>query len=133
VLDSFASDGAVSQVAEAGASHIPELFRSVEGVVKPITAPAVRTVGAKQMELTGWVEKGKGVVKGYITPPPWSLELGKVWEEWWRKDRLAKVAQGCLPFRELDALVIEGLWFPYINTLSACPKSVRYAQQSCRI
>jgi hypothetical protein len=78
------------------------------------------------MEVTGWVQKGKGVVKSYVTPPLWTLEVSKVWDEWWRKDRLAKVAEGCLPFRDLDALVIEGLWLICSNTLSTCPESIRY-------
>lgn len=83
--------------------------------MKPLTAPAVETVGAKKVEVTGWVKNGKEVVRSYGTLPPWTVELGRAAEEWWRKERLAKVAEGCLPFRELDALVIEGLWFPLIS------------------
>jgi nucleoporin NDC1 len=112
VLDSFAADGAVSQVvadtAEASASHMPQLFRSVEGIVGPLATPAVESVNAKKGEVEGLVKDGREAVMKLLHVPPWAKEVGAVWASWWKKEKLGKVVEGCLPFRELDALVVDG-------------------------
>lgn len=146
VLDSFASDSKLSHAVEVAADagvehmHIPELFRSVEGLVgTPVKAikgkeASVKTAGVGANALgfgLGLVErvkgKGKEVVNGYLPTLPVSVVVvghGLVgdaagWaKKWWRAERLGKVVEGCLPRRELDVLVIEGT--------SLLPKSIFY-------
>ena len=117
-LDTFASDGplaaAVSETAEAGASHInmhvhvPELFRSVLG--SPATpAPAANKEKEKAKENASpavAVGKWGGEVGKYVPHSVGAL-LGRV-GKWWTRERVHRVAEASLPNRHVDALAVEG-------------------------
>lgn len=132
VIDSFASDGTISQAiastAEVGAAHIPELFRSVSTVAPISTEVVVKEV----KEVASAIDKVKfdvkslpmevlkaakgrmgtdGVVGRYtelVYQRYVKEQSGKV-KEWWEAERLAKAAEGYLPNRELDILIINVL------------------------
>ncbi|KAH7915514.1 nucleoporin protein Ndc1-Nup [Hygrophoropsis aurantiaca] len=108
VLDSFASDSQLAGAADQ--IHVPELFRSVAA---PLTAVAATTadVAVPRPVIHGVVARmrhqARGVVAKYC-PPRASEAIGR-WEQWWSRERTHKTVESCLPYRELDALVIEAL------------------------
>lgn len=120
VLDSFASDSKLTQAfestAEAGASHIPEIFRSVESFVrvppntpakpKAIEGPAL--VESTKKALNGHVGRGKDWVGGHV--PKLVGEVVGWGMDWWTAERVSKVVEGWLPRRDLDVVVIEGMF-----------------------
>lgn len=108
VIDSFAADGVMTKVADEGASHIPDIFRSVVG--GPSTpAPGVVAVSAQGKGGVGLGDV-RTLVGRYVSLPSgggseaWWVKGGK---EWWYRDRLDKIVEGLLPNRYLDALAIE--------------------------
>lgn len=116
VLDSFAADGSFSQAVDEGANavHIPELFRSVEAIVHPVTAVVPTAVNSAQKTkgtLDSVKEWGWGVGAGFVGryAPAWLVEAGGRWREWWGRERVSKVVQACLPMRDVDVLVIDGM------------------------
>lgn len=116
-LDTFASDGplaaAVSETAEAGASHIPELFRSVmpsspASAAVESAKKAEENVVAIVSETKGkWREGARNAVSRYV--PGSVLEVAGHAREWWTRERVHRVAEASLPNRHLDALTIEGM------------------------
>ncbi|PFH45653.1 hypothetical protein AMATHDRAFT_8848 [Amanita thiersii Skay4041] len=134
IVDYLASDGALAKTVEGGADkvRVPELFRSVLGnaggssgsgpvgdgkVVQqeqpkattgdagkkeePKGNPLVRRV---RSEVEGWVG---GVVRAWS--PGWMQEgVGRA-GRWWTRERANKVAESCLPNREVDVVIIEVL------------------------
>ncbi|KAL0959063.1 hypothetical protein HGRIS_014363 [Hohenbuehelia grisea] len=118
-IDALASDGPLAQAVDAGAdaAHIPELFRSVAGAVG-----SPKPVAAAKEEAKKVADVGKGLVSraraglganvyGAVSAyAPRSVNVAvEGWRTWWTKDRLGKVAEGCLPNRDLDVLIIEVL------------------------
>ena len=127
ILDSFASDSKLTQAlestAETGASHIPEIFRSVENFIRvPPNTPANTPVKPKAIEgptlventkkaLSGHVGRGKDWVAGRV--PELVKEIVRWGSDWWTTERVSKVVEGWLPRRDLDIVVIDGM-FPEI-------------------
>ncbi|KAI1792249.1 nucleoporin protein Ndc1-Nup [Ganoderma leucocontextum] len=111
-LDTLASDGplaaAVSETAEAGASHIPELFRSVMPATATSPAPASMNVARKAEEN---VENTKGrwreALKEHV--PRLVAAAGGHAQAWWTRERVHRVAEASLPNRYVDALAVEVL------------------------
>ncbi|KAJ3479451.1 hypothetical protein NLI96_g9046 [Meripilus lineatus] len=119
-LDSLASDGAVASAVEAtaviGATHIPELFKSVSGgpdkskataviptqPTKKQNSPLAAIANAKKSLESAWVEVGKRT-------PKVVNDVGAQVRDWWKRERLSKVVESCLPNRKLDALAIDTL------------------------
>ncbi|KAI0946721.1 hypothetical protein AcW1_010106 [Taiwanofungus camphoratus] len=112
-LDSFASDGplstAVASTAEAGASHIPELFRSVlppdstaMTAVESAKKSEEKVLGFIQQTGTQWRQRLGAVV--CARAPASLLNVVEQVVEWWRRDRLHKAVEVSLPNRHLDAL-----------------------------
>lgn len=118
-FDTFASDGplaaAVTETAEAGASHIPELFRSVmpsspqakvdaalESVKKAEenVAAAVNQAGSK------W-SQGVGGALAACLPKGAARSVSRI-QGWWTRERIHRVAETSLPNRYMDALAAEG-------------------------
>ena len=118
VADSLAADGPFSQATEAGAGsvHIPELFRSVESLIRPtVTTPENAVLAPKSVGLMGqWRAQGSGILQkatvGYI--PEWVRDALETSMAWWRRDRINKMAEACLPTREIDIAVIQGVFSP---------------------
>jgi nucleoporin NDC1 len=114
VLQSFAADGSFSQAVEAGvdATHIPEIFRSVEDVLRPVAAAPETTVAPKQAigPIAHLKDRGKNIFGDLIAhyTPAWVLEGSGGWTSWWRRERVNKNVDACLPRREVDVLVVEG-------------------------
>ncbi|KAG7094980.1 hypothetical protein E1B28_005777 [Marasmius oreades] len=114
VLDSLAADGSLSQAVEAGAeaAHLPEALKSVEDALfKPGLEKSKGEVtkginGAKSL-----MERTKtafyGATQGFT--PQWMGTALSGARSWWSEDRLSKIAEGCVPFRELDAAAIDVL------------------------
>ncbi|KAG6888247.1 hypothetical protein C0992_009203 [Termitomyces sp. T32_za158] len=115
VAGSLRSDGQLAQALDVGtaATHIPELFKSVEAVVLP--AP-------KKEEVKKNVEKVEGIVDRHVKQAKEELrkvvvsnmplrvnELGMQVNTWWNKERLEKTAQSCLPNMELDVVIVDVL------------------------
>lgn len=106
VLNSFASDGDVSRVVD---TSIPELFRGVGSLV-----PAAQAVVPKPpaVEVKGLVNRVIGKAHNLVVKkfsPQWIVEVARGLGEWWRKERLSKVVEGCLPRKVVDVLAVEGV------------------------
>jgi len=115
-LDAFASDGPIAKVVDAGAdaTHVPELFRSVEKRVlvspaweesKKNTNKAVGLSGRLNAQLTPLLHR-----LGTNVPDALKDSFGRL-ERWWSKERLSKIVEASLPFRELDVVVLDGKGF----------------------
>ncbi|GJE99489.1 nucleoporin protein Ndc1-Nup [Phanerochaete sordida] len=121
-LETIASDGSVTvalaSAAEAGASQVPELFRSVmpsqTAAVAETAGAAVETVKKGEQEILQlaalpgkWreqlqqelVARAPGVVRGG------AAQLA----HWWRRERVHKVVEAALPNRKLDGLAADAL------------------------
>ena len=95
----------MSETAEAGASHIPELFRSV------ITPPAPAAVTKKAEEnVAAIVENTKGWWREALAArvPSLVAALGGNARAWWTRARVHRVTEASLPNRYVDALAVEG-------------------------
>ncbi|KAF9219115.1 hypothetical protein BS17DRAFT_790045 [Gyrodon lividus] len=119
VLDTFASDSDLSKATDAVPTEVekrakdismPELFCSVS-VPPIITATPVVSIAqpvASSSVLSARVKQEcRGLAAKYS--PSWSREVIARWHEWWTRDRTNKVAEMCLPHRELDALIVQVL------------------------
>ncbi|KAF8837216.1 hypothetical protein BDN67DRAFT_224805 [Paxillus ammoniavirescens] len=121
VLDSFASDSQPTKATDVVAAQvetrakdvvpIPELFRSVSApsavTPAPVVGPTQQPVASSSIIVARVKQECGGLVVKYS--PPWSREVAARWHEWWTRDRINKVAETCLPNRELDALIIQVL------------------------
>ena len=113
-LNALGSDGPIAKAVEAGAAatHVPELFRSVEARVlsTPVAKEAKRSVDSTKT----MGSKIKGKLTSFTTTyarryTPELLKEGcRQMIDWWERERTSKVVQASLPFRELDVVVIEG-------------------------
>jgi nucleoporin NDC1 len=117
VVDSLASDGAITKSLETGveAAKIPELVRSVEAKVIPAVASIPGSTTAPSLSLgqvtrttRSRVEKAVGDVLGRVVPPGLVAVGRKQVEEWWSGERVDKFARECLRFGEVDGEVVEG-------------------------
>lgn len=114
-LDTFASDGplaaAVSETAEVGASHIPELFRSVMPTSPQAKAEAaVESVKKAEENVAALVSQTKSKwlgALGAFLPRGVVQAAGQV-KGWWTRERVHRVAETSLPNRYMDALAAEG-------------------------
>jgi nucleoporin NDC1 len=121
VLDSFASDSQPTKATDTAATQvetrakdvvpIPELFRSVSApsavTAAPVVVPTQQPVASSSIIVARVKQECGGLVVKYS--PPWSREVAARWHEWWTRDRINKVAETCLPNRELDVLIIQGM------------------------
>ncbi|KAI9069396.1 hypothetical protein FKP32DRAFT_1617269 [Trametes sanguinea] len=119
-LDTFSSDGplaaAVSETAEAGASHIPELFRSVMPTSPQHKAQeAVETVKKAEENVVQLVKETKSkwrsglsnALNAYL--PRGIVQSASRVSSWWTRERVHRVAETSLPNRYMDALAAEAL------------------------
>lgn len=132
-LDTIASDGpitaAVSSTAAAGASQIPELFRSV--------LPAQSAAVAETAEAAvGSVRKGEQeILQLAALPGVWRArvlrevarrvpagvrEAGERVSVWWRRERVWRVVEAAVPNRKMDGLAADGASPAYTRTFYAC-------------
>lgn len=116
-LDALASDGPIAQAFEAGAdaTHIPELFRSVES--KVLTSPAAEEAKKNVGQVKGLGSKLKegltSTLMSFVTlhiPGPVRNRARQV-SEWWNRERLSRKVEASLAFRELDVIIIDGPLF----------------------
>ena len=121
-LATLASDGSVTaaltSTAEAGASQIPELFRSV---LPSQTAAVAETAGAA----VETVKKGEqGIMQLATLPGRWKDRLQQELvarspqvihsvaarlQRWWHRERVHKVVEAALPNRKMDGLAVDAL------------------------
>jgi hypothetical protein len=115
-LDALGSDGPLAQAFDAGAdaTHIPELFRSVEG--KVMASPAAEEAKKNVGHVKGFGSKLKEGVTSTVTsfatlhiPEPVRDRARDV-VEWWNRERLSRKVEASLAFRELDVIIIDGSW-----------------------
>ncbi|KAG6878235.1 hypothetical protein C0993_010357 [Termitomyces sp. T159_Od127] len=112
-VESLRSDGPIAQALDAGtaATHIPELFKSVETAVLP--APKKEQVKKNMEKIEGTVERYVKQAKGELrkvvlsSMPVWVNEIAMQIDTWWNKERLEKTAQSCLPNVELDVVIVD--------------------------
>ncbi|KAI0828520.1 nucleoporin protein Ndc1-Nup [Trametes gibbosa] len=119
-LDTFASDGplaaAVSETAEAGASHIPELFRSVmltspqakvDAALETVKKAEENVAAAVHQAGSKWRQNASSVLAACL-PKGVARSAWKI-EGWWTRERIHRVAETSLPNRYMDALAAEVL------------------------
>jgi nucleoporin NDC1 len=123
VLDSIASDGPLAKAVEqtTEAAHIPELFRSVGSAASPLKqAPVVTKVkeivaNVEKAAGPGFVQRVKTAIRKRVDDSFDQHAPARVKEEvekfgkWWTEDRLSRTVDACLPMRELDVVVMEGV------------------------
>ncbi len=119
-LDALASDGPIAQALDAGAdaTHIPELFRSVE--TKVLVSPVAEETKKNVQQVKGLGSRMKDSALSILTfyasryiPEPVRDQVGQLLE-WWKRERVSKTVEAALPFRELDVVVIDGTFPPGI-------------------
>lgn len=119
-LNVLSADGPIAKAVEVGAeaTHMPELFRSVEARVfsTPVVMEAKKNVD--NTKTMGSRLKGElaSITATYATryTPELLKEGCRQMINWWERERTSKVVQASLPFRELDVVVVEGKLF-YCN------------------
>jgi len=118
-LDALASDGPIAQAFEAGAdaTHIPELFRSMESRV--LASPAAEEAKKNVGHVTGLGSRLKegvsSTVESFATlhiPEPVRDRVSYV-VEWWNRERLGRKVEASVAFRELDVIIIDGSWITF--------------------
>ncbi|KDQ51846.1 hypothetical protein JAAARDRAFT_210825 [Jaapia argillacea MUCL 33604] len=126
IVDSLASEGTIAQAvtntAEMGAAHIPELFRSVAPGSSSKPAAAAVTAAPGPSAKGSWVGslglRAKAVREGLYGrvgsgvmrySPVWVVEVGERVGGWWGRDRVSRVVEGYLVNRELDVIIIDVL------------------------
>ena len=113
-LNALGADGPIAKAVEAGAeaTHVPELFRSVEARVfsTPVAKEAKKHVDSTKT--IGTRLKGELILITTTYATRYTPELLKEGcrqiIDWWGRERTSKVVQASLPFRELDVVVVEG-------------------------
>jgi nucleoporin NDC1 len=114
VVDSLASDGAITKSLETGveAAKISELVKSVEKKVLPPASASIPKTTTASGCLVGQarrrVESAVGDVFGKAVPSWVAVAGRKQVEEWWSGERVDKFARECLRFGEVDGEVVEG-------------------------
>ena len=112
-LNALGADGPIAKAVEAGAeaTHVPELFRSVEARVLSMPVAKEATKNVNSAKTIG--SRLKDELTTYTTytaryTPELLKESCRQMLDWWKRERTSKVVQASLPFRELDIVVIEG-------------------------
>jgi nucleoporin NDC1 len=107
-IDSLASDGYMTQAADVGASHIPELFRSIESIAPPVNA-GVAEIKKVEAEVKTWADTMRTDLtklgRNYMHLG--SLQALDSVEKWWSRERTDKVVQRYLGNRETDVLIVD--------------------------
>ncbi|PPR04189.1 hypothetical protein CVT24_010737 [Panaeolus cyanescens] len=114
-LDALASDGPITQAVEAAAdaTHVPEIFRSVESRV--FTTPIVEEATKNVVQVASLGSRLRAKVKGFgvavwdMHAPGFVKELLEQLVQWWYHERQSKLVEKALPFRELDVVIVEAL------------------------
>jgi nucleoporin NDC1 len=134
LADGLSANGELTAAVEEAAAKtenaLPELFRSVradavlektgvkealEGVKATVdegkerAVAVVKSVPASTQEVRGLLARTVdhvGQVAGTYAPPAVRTTWAEV-EKWWVDERVVKVAEACLPRREMDVLVIK--------------------------
>lgn len=116
-MDALASDGPISKVIDIGAdaTHVPEIFRSVEHrVVSPITEETKKTVNHVTSLGDRWKAKlssfAKKVESRYLPAP--AKHVCEEFSYWMTSIREYKLVLASLPFWEMDVAIIEGMYHP---------------------
>lgn len=120
-FDTIASDGsitaAISSTTEAGASQIPDLFRSVmpsqTAAVQETAAAAVETVKRGEQEIMNlaalpsrWRTRVWDEI--LLRAPGFALDAARSLERWWHRERVYKVVEASLPYRKMDGIAADG-------------------------
>jgi len=120
-LDALASDGPIAKVVDVGAdaTHVPELFRSLE--TRVLALPTAEE-GKKSTNNTLGLRSRLNVQLTSLLrrftmnlPEPLKIASGRL-VRWWGKERLSKVVEASLPFRELDIVVLDGKYLYIVKS-----------------
>jgi len=123
MVEGLSSDGMLAQALDEGAEKvnenvgaaIPELFRSVlptpekEKTVKSIVE-SKNNAAANILKLPSAVDDALHTAYKKWAPPQ-ARELAVSLRKWWTQERLHRRVEACLPNRELDVVVVEGVPF----------------------
>ena len=118
-LNVLGADGPIAKAVEAGAeaTHVPELFKSVE--IRVFSTPVVKEAKIKVDNTKTVWNRLEGELASITTTyatrytPELLKESCRQMINWWERERTSKVVQASLPFRELDVVVVEGKLFYY--------------------
>ena len=116
ILDAFAADGPIAAAVDAGAEavHVPELFRSLEAKLPLIPAKTGEEVKQDSNLKPRLLARLKAELDTAVRSasekhvPVHVRDLWQEWRLWLKAERTSKVADVCLPFRELDVVAVEG-------------------------
>jgi nucleoporin NDC1 len=112
-LNALGADGPIAKAVDVGAeaTHVPELFRSVEARVlsSPVAQEAKKNVDSTKTMGRKLKEELTSITTMYATRyTPELLKGGyRHMIDWWERERTSKVVQASLPFWELDVVVVE--------------------------
>ncbi|KAF8960800.1 nucleoporin protein Ndc1-Nup [Flammula alnicola] len=114
-LDALASNGPIAKVVDVGAdaTHVPELFRSVETRVmsSPIAEEAkknVKNVKGLGSRLRGDITAFTSTVATKYVPERLREKVSQ-FLHWCNKERTSRIVEASLPFWELDVVVVDVL------------------------
>ena len=113
-LNVLGSDGPIAKAVEVGAeaTHVPELFRSVEARVfsTPVVEEAKKNIDNTKTVGSRLKRELASITATYATryTPELLKEGCRQMIDWWERERTSKIVQASLPFRELDIVVVEG-------------------------
>ena len=118
-MNVLGADGPIAKAVEAGAeaTHVPELFKSVE--IRVFSTPVVKEAKIKVDNTKTVWNRLEGELASITTTyatrytPELLKESCRQMINWWERERTSKVVQASLPFRELDVVVVEGKLFYY--------------------
>jgi nucleoporin NDC1 len=119
LVDGLASDGPINRIVEETTEHtkLPDLFRSIH---VPRGPAALEEPKAKVQALVQAAPSSSLDISGLVTRATAQADttirqsvpaLASVYDRlamWWTRERVSRVAEACLPRRELDVLAIEG-------------------------
>ncbi|KAF8178903.1 nucleoporin protein Ndc1-Nup [Pholiota molesta] len=113
-LDALASDGPIAKAIDisANATHVPELFRSVEHrVVSPITEETKKNVKSVTGLGSRWRHDALAFAAkvGTNYSPVMLREVVGGFSAWLNESRKSRVVEASLPFWEMDIIVIDAL------------------------
>jgi nucleoporin NDC1 len=116
ILDAFAADGPIAKAVDAGAEavHVPEIFRSLEAKLPLSPVKKGEDVTQDSNSKPGLLARVKAEFDTAVRSasekhiPVGMRDMWREWLVWLKAERISKVADVCLPFRELDVVAVEG-------------------------
>lgn len=113
VVESLAADGSFIKALDEGAeaTHLPEIFRSVEKTIipAPVKAEVLRNVEEAQSFFGTINDRIRAMSSNLLSKvaPEFIYSFSAGAQKWWSEERTSKIVENCLSFRELDVVITE--------------------------